>query len=137
VPWKCCFLLFAVALHALSSCAGDAEDAPPPEPDFDAGTINGCTGFKDHTDPSDERLINWDFAIATTPDRCMRIKVGQSVTWTGNFNVHPIAVKDGVTPSPIAEIDTASGKVTFPMQGTFGYGCTTHPAMSGAIDVVP
>ena len=71
---------------------------------------------------------------------CLTIKVGQKVTFAGNFFEHPLEPKDGelVTPIPPATDTGARLTVTFPNPGTFGFQCKTHPMeMFGAIQVVP
>lgn len=109
-----------------TDAGNDAEAAP-----------SNCTTFTDHTADGDARTIKWDFSIATSPDRCMKIKAGQTVTWQGDFGTHPLGTNGGDTPNPIADVDTSTGKVTFPNAGTFGFKCEVHPAMIGAIQVVP
>jgi plastocyanin len=103
----------------------------------DAGPPGNCTTFTDHTAAGDARTLTWSFAISTDPNRCMKIKVGQAVTWQGDFTAHPLVANDGDKPNPIANVDTSTGKVTFNAAGTFGYKCSIHPAMFGAIEVVP
>ena len=76
------------------------------------------------------------------PERCMKIKVGQTVTWSdgasgpADFVSHPLGANGGDTPNPVPNVDKATGNVTFTKAGTFGYLCTNHPAMIGAIQVV-
>jgi plastocyanin len=75
-------------------------------------------------------------------NRCVQVKVGTKVTFTGSFFNHPLAPTDGDKPSPITltNMDPDSGSVVFtmPAKGTFGYECMFHPSiMFGAIQVVP
>ena len=63
----------------------------------------------------------------------MKIKAGQTVTWKGDHTLHPLGAKGGDASNPIKEAET----VTFPAAGTFGYVCTAHATMTGAILVVP
>jgi len=71
----------------------------------------------------------------------MKIKVGQSVTFVAqgggvpDFLSHPIGANGGDPGNPITNIDTDTGEATFPTAGTFGFTCTNHPAMIGAIQV--
>lgn len=109
----------------------------------DAGTdatallvVNGCTSYEDHTSPMDGRIIPWTFSIGTSPTRCMLVRAGQMVTWSGSLTVHPLGTLGGDTPNPIAGVD-ANGMVNFPSAGVFGYTCLVHPSMNGAIAVVP
>lgn len=73
----------------------------------------------------------------------MKIKVGQKVTFTSDgattpadFTSHPIGANGGDPGNPITNIDKDTGEVTFPAKGTFGFTCTNHPAMVGAIQVI-
>ena len=106
-----------------------------------AAALNGCTTYVDHT-AGNVLTLAWDFPIASDPNRCSKIKAGAKVTWTGGattFTTHPLAALGGTTPTPIAgKTGTdASYTVTFPAAGTFGYVCTNHSNMKGAILVVP
>jgi len=113
----------------------------------DAGVVNGCTpsdfAANDHTSPGDLRLVSFP----TTPSpaayqpRCMRVKVGQKVTWLGDLASHPLTphgASESSGASPI--VPTSSGTsaaFTFTSEGVFGFACAHHPAqMLGAIDVV-
>jgi len=110
---------------------------------FDAGgdgftPLNGCVTFTDHTSGGDPRSITWDLIIASSPDRCMRIKAGQSVTWDGDFAMHPLEQAGGQTPSPIGNGSGTTPKViAFPNTGDYGYDCAAHPGMRGVIRVEP
>lgn len=106
----------------------------------DAGTtVQGCgpTAFVDRSDTTASRNITWDFDAGSIPERCMKIKVGQTVTWTGNFTTHPLVGGGGDTPNPIDGAQTAGGTATFTNAGTYGYFCDNHAFMKGAILVVP
>jgi plastocyanin len=70
---------------------------------------------------------------------CIKIKVGQSVTWNGAFQFHPLEAVGGDTPSPITATNSGT-TVTFAFarEGTFGFDCANHPTiMHGAVLVVP
>ncbi len=71
--------------------------------------------------------------------RCVEIKAGQSVTWTGDFATHPLAADQGDAPNPVASANLAgpSATVAFPTAGTFGFKCTVHSSMIGAVLVTP
>jgi plastocyanin len=109
---------------------GGGGDSGAPEP------VNGCTTFEDRTAEGANRTLTWDFSITTSPDRCIRIKAGQTVTWEGSLEAHPLLPSGGDSPSPVSGVDTTTGEVTFPSAGTFGYVCDVHPAMLGAVEVV-
>ncbi|MBK6460288.1 MAG: hypothetical protein IPF92_04670 [Myxococcales bacterium] len=131
--------------QALSTCVGvgdgggggdaatdAATDAPPSPP-----VVNGCTSFVDATAVA--AGITWDLAVGGAPGRCLKIKVGQSVTWAGNFTSHPLKASGGTTPSPIVNGQQGDTDVTiqFDAAGVYGYVCEFHGSMTGAIQVVP
>lgn len=76
-------------------------------------------------------------------NRCVKIKVGQQITFAGSFSSHPLAAYGGDTPSPIpaltnADQDGGALVVVFNAAGTFGYRCDIHRTlMTGAVKVVP
>ena len=105
--------------------------------DSGATTLNGCTSFVDHTAAGDARSLTWNLSIATSLDRCTKIKAGQSVTWNGSFATHPLHDDGGDAPNPIKAGPDASGAVAFPTAGQFGFICGVHPSMNGVILVVP
>jgi plastocyanin len=138
---------------------GDAasDSGGPQDAGGDGNTsISGCMpadfAANDHTATSDPRVIQ--APIVATPaqfsPRCMRVKVGQTVTWQGDLASHPISYKitardgsggaDGGTafvigaPDGAATMNTATGQQ--PM--TIEFKCDSHPTtMFGAVDVVP
>ena len=104
----------------------------------DSGAVlNGCTTFVDHTAAADARSLTWSLSISSSPDRCMKIKVGQSVTWNGSFTTHPLHDDGGDSPNPISASTSPTGPIAFAAAGTFGYICGVHASMNGAILVVP
>jgi plastocyanin len=79
---------------------------------------------------------------------CIKVKVGDVVTFEGMFSFHPLTSFGGAKPSPIpAQQQTnppvgASGMpelaVTMSTAGNYGFRCGFHPlAMFGAVQVVP
>jgi plastocyanin len=70
------------------------------------------------------------------------IKAGQSVTFAGAFDSHPLNPDCGSS-NPIQGTTTGtSASFTFPAAGTYGFNCNIHGApngsgMSGVIEVVP
>lgn len=101
---------------------GAAADARP--------AVNGCIEYVDRTGGDEVQIMPWEDAIASDPQRCMKVRVGQTVSFVGDFDEHPLAPRGGDTPSPIAE-QTQLNQV-----GVFGFFCTAHPSMNGAIWVV-
>jgi plastocyanin len=107
------------------------DSATPKDAASDAGSaVNGCVQYVDRTSGGDVQTMPWDDDIGFTPERCMKVRVGQTVAFAGDFEEHPLAPYGGDTPSPIGE------QTLFQQPGVFGYFCTTHPSMNGAIWVV-
>jgi plastocyanin len=98
-------------------------------------SVNGCTTFVDQTADTDARKMVWDFSVSSDPNRCMTIKKGQTVAFEGNFTTHPLVAAGGDSPNPFSSVP-ATGKVTFDATGTFGFVCSVHASMNGAIQVV-
>lgn len=118
----------STATGTTTTPTGTTTGTTPPGP-----ALNGCTNYVDKTADAASREITWGFSVSSTPEACMKIKVGQTVTWNGNLGTHPIGTKGGDSPSPITNAATAK----FDKAGTFGYVCTAHANMQGAIVVVP
>lgn len=113
-------------------------------PDQEAGpadpVVNGCMTYLDRTDTAAPRTLQWDLVVGNLPDRCMRIKAGQSMKFVdgaavANFVAHPLTsyVPNGGGIGPA--VNTTSGELTFPAAGLFGFGCDIHPQMNGAVIV--
>jgi len=102
-----------------------------------AQVIQDCqpNQYLDRTATGADRQLNWDFSIATDPERCLQVRVGQTVVWNGNLDSHPLGAQGGDTPNPIAS--HVNGSVTFNTVGTYGFVCLSHSSMKGAIKVVP
>jgi plastocyanin len=99
-----------------------------------AASLNGCTTFVDRSAGS--RTLTWDTGVSLLPEHCMLIHAGQSVTWSGDFTVHPIVPQGGDVPTPVTAVNSGVvDTVTFPNAGTYGYQCTIHGYMTGAIKV--
>jgi plastocyanin len=102
--------------------------------------VNRCTTFADGTLSEEARVIAWTYRVASSQSRCLRVLVGQSVTWEGTLGAHSVqATGGGDAPNPILgdySPEATSYSVTFPNPGVFGYECGSHSAMRGAIEVV-
>jgi hypothetical protein len=94
--------------------------------------LNGCTNYVDRTAPSASRDILWDGSLPLQAERCMKIRLGDQPLFIGDFEEHPLAELGGDAPSPFATIPW-----TFDRPGVFGYFCTVHTEMLGAIWIVP
>jgi plastocyanin len=94
--------------------------------------VNGCVAFVDRSNEAASRSIVWNDALIFDPTRCLRVRVGQTVTFDGDHDSHPMVPQGGDTPNPVGPA------ATFTAPGIFGYECIPHPSeMNGAIEVVP
>ncbi len=120
-----------VPLLALATMVGMPELAQA------QAAVNGCQAsqFLDRTAPSADRQLAWDFSITSDPERCLQVQLGQTVVWNGDLGSHPLDGNGGDSPNPIRFHQ--NGSVTFNAPGTFGFVCTAHSPMKGAINVVP
>jgi hypothetical protein len=121
------FCLALVAATPLLACSDDSDE--------DKG-VNDCSTFEDRTATTSSRTMPWSLPLASAADRCMQIKVGQTVTFSGDFTSHPIRASGGDSPNPISNIPKTTGEVTFDDTGVYGFQCELHPEMRGAIKVV-
>jgi hypothetical protein len=99
--------------------------------------IDGCSEpmYLDRTAVGADRTLHWDFGFITDEERCITVRVGQTVSWEGSFADHPLDPDEGDVPNPIA--NHVNGVVRFDQPGTFGYRCNFHAQMRGAIRVLP
>ncbi len=135
-------MLLTALLASISACG---DDAPPAS----GSALNGCTDalFVDRTATGADRTVTFGTgaaAFAYAP-KCITVAAGQSVTFMGDFSVHPIAPGTspaapdaGTAGNPIPRAATGSmTQVTFPTAGTYPYYCVFHYAggMAGAVRV--
>lgn len=69
----------------------------------------------------------------------MMIRAGQTVTFTGDLAVYPLAPR-GTSPSPNPIVLTNAGarvSFTFPDRGRYRFGSPGSPALRAAIEVRP
>lgn len=105
-----------------------------------------CQTFVDATADAAARTITFPTGGLSFAPSCLRIKLGQSVTFTSpsdTFSSHPLLQSCG----PIADVVTASmgnsKSFTFTSAiGRFGYFCDQHgtragDGMAGSIEVIP
>lgn len=140
----CLFASLALACSSGSNPSPSNGDAGGTDGGFTLSPVNGCgdTQFaaSDHTAAGDARAISFPMGAAPAQysPPCMRIKVGQTVTWTGDFASHPLEKFGGDADNPIAATSSgATASATFATAGVFGFHCANHPSsMLGAIQVV-
>ncbi|NUP06176.1 MAG: hypothetical protein HOW73_08970 [Polyangiaceae bacterium] len=113
-----------------------------------AGEIDpACTAFEDRTDENADRTVAWDATLATSAERCIKIKVGQAIRWEGDFAKYPMSAAKGDSPTPITNPKDlvsnpgAPGEeftaIAFEKAGTFGFSSTPDSKIKGAVQVVP
>jgi plastocyanin len=119
--------------------AYDAADGDIPYTD----NVNGClsAAYVDRTGAGDTRTVagpSDGTPVAYVPP-CMKIKRGQSVTFTGDMTNHPL--QPSTTPNPIPlTADVTTVTIKFPNAGTYGFHCAVvahQGVMKGAIWVTP
>jgi plastocyanin len=123
---------------------GEAGDSAPL-------VVEGCTvadfAANDHSDPADPRLVAApaDATPAPFSPKCMRVKVGQTITWKGDLANHPLEFDvSGLGGPGTARFELAGpdgspneNSVTVLNAGTMAYHCAHHPSlMVGAVQVV-
>ncbi len=100
--------------------------------------LNGCATFMDLTAAGANRAIGFA-GTAYTPN-CITIAVGQSVTFSGDFTMHPLApgrapsrpATDGASSesTPITATPTGtSAMFTFAAAGDYGFYCQIHESL--------
>ena len=114
-----------------TGCSGDdAYGSSSPPATAGSSALNGCSTF------GAGDAIAWTMA-SNPPSTCLRVKKGGTVTWNGDLGAHPLAPKGGDAGNPITAVASGSSKVfTFDTPGTYGFVCTSHASMTGAISVV-
>lgn len=98
-----------------------------------------CDKYEDATAAGAGRQIQ--FECCDYKPQCLRVKAGQSVTWSGDFEEHPFVHECG--PEKVS-LQAKGGKAsfTFTKPGVYGFFCETHgdkggKGMAGAVEVVP
>jgi plastocyanin len=105
-----------------------------------ASSYAGCSTYTDLSAPSADRTVTFTFAQYTP--KCIKIKAGQSVTFSGDFSSHPLRQACG-TAGVIPNTDSGTtATVTFNTADTYGYYCLVHGSadgtgMAGSVQVVP
>jgi plastocyanin len=95
--------------------------------------LNGCTEAQSVVENGAQFTMPWDL---TTGTKCLKVKAGIQVTFTGNFSFHPL--KGGAlglpeVGSPITQHN--NGVFTLSQAGAYGFFCASHSSMKGAFFV--
>ncbi len=107
-------------------------------------TVNGCTKAM----AADKTAVGMTFEVssiqpwALTHQACVRVKVGTTVSWKGDFATHPLSggpvgMPDAASPITVAaKTVTGMGTVSAKLDnaGAYPYYCTIHLAsMQGVV----
>ena len=100
-----------------------------------------CAGAGDYVMGSAVRF-GGDVGSAYEP-RCVTVRAGGTVTWSGSFDGHPLTPSTrGTAMSPIATVSSGtSAAVTFPRAGFYPFYCAFHGTdtglgMAGVVQVI-
>ncbi len=63
------------------------------------------------------------------------VSLGGTVTWTIGPITHNVSFTTAGAPADVPDLQDGSAARTFPTNGAFGYRCTIHPQMTGAVRV--
>lgn len=63
------------------------------------------------------------------------VSAGGAVTWTIGPITHNVSFTTAGAPADVPDLQDGSAARTFPTNGAFGYRCTIHPQMTGAVRV--
>jgi plastocyanin len=139
-------LALALAITTGASCGGGAPSSTGAGGSVPAPALNGCapTMFVNGSSPA---VVSFGGASGSPlfgyAPACLRITAGESVTFMGDFSVHPMSpgssptmTTTGSPNNPIKPADSgSSSSVTFPTAGMYPYFCQMHYAagMAGVV----
>jgi plastocyanin len=85
---------------------------------------------------SSAQIISCTGASGCFTPNPIRIKVGDTVTWTNSSGITHTSTSDsGAWDTGDVPNGATSAAVTFSVQGSFSYHCTIHPTMTGTVIV--
>lgn len=136
----------AVDSGAPADSGTPADSGSPADSGAPVATIHGCTAamYVDRGGAGDTRTIAFGGIQGSSySPKCMTVAVGQTVTFAGPFNSHPLRGGSvagdpaGASSNPITNTDTGSDATfTFTSPGLYPYFCQFHqPGMAGVIQV--
>lgn len=122
----------SLVVVGLSACGGPPPSPGTPEEGQCAENFAGCTELEDRTADDASRTIAFGDTLGNTyAPKCLKIKAGQTVTFDGDFTVHPLAHACGPAET-IPNVTTGTSEaVTFETSGNYGYFCTRHGNPAG------
>ncbi len=134
------------AVVSLGGC-GPAPAPASPTPAAAPNDTCGAATFEDRSAPGADRNVGFGGESGSGPfsyaPRCLRIAPGETVTFVGDFSVHPLApgtapgTERSDNPIPRVGSGTTPTPVSFPAAGRYPYYCTQHYAagMAGVVEV--
>ena len=107
-----------------------------------SGGAPGCPGYAGCTTFTPASTVSFPNGNDRYTPKCLRLTAGQTVTFTGNFNSHPMHQACGPVAQALGEPAGSSAPFTLTVPGVYGYYCSQHgdstgSGMAGAIEVVP
>jgi plastocyanin len=105
-----------------------------------ASAFAGCSSYTDETANASHTIMFGDALGFSYSPKCLKIRSGQPVTFSGSFASHPLG--QGCGPATVITSTSPSGALTFTTTGIYGYYCHFHgdpsgSGMAGSIQVVP
>ncbi|MBX7097600.1 MAG: hypothetical protein K1X89_07805 [Myxococcaceae bacterium] len=95
--------------------------------------FGACSSFVDLTADAANRTITFGGGSERYSPACVRVRFGQTVTWSGSFGNHPLREACSPVPGGLTATSGASHSVTFDKAlGVFGFYCDVHGSSSGA-----
>ncbi len=121
VAWMC-----VAGVLCFAGCGGTGLEAC-------AANFAGCQSFMDATADNASRAIAFGGALGNEyAPKCLQVRRGQSVSFGGSFQVHPLQQACGVGSSLEGTVSEGMSKeVTLNEVGDFGYFCTVHGTAAG------
>ena len=106
-----------------------------------AVSFAGCSSYQDATGGSATINFGGGVGLAYSP-KCLKVKVGQSVTFSGDFGTHPLTQAPCAPAQVITTPSGTTASFTFNTAGIYGFYCAVHgtpqgTGMAGALMVVP
>jgi len=106
------------------------------------GTGGGTPGFMSilpcasEPDYVSATTVNFGGALSANYDpKCLKVQAGTTVTFSGDFSMHPLtpsAMRGNTTDNPIVNMSAGTtATVTFPTPGFYAYLCNFHGSDNG------
>lgn len=134
---KVTIMIIAVAVLAIAALliatSGQKDKSSVTISSTDSSTAKSQTTTKDAVAATAVTIDNYDFG-----PKVIKVKVGDTVTWTNNDSVkHSIVADQASDTAPNGDLfgKGETYKFTFTKAGTYNYHCMPHPYMKGTVIV--